>query len=352
MSTNVNILFIDDEVGTNQDGRVTRNDVLECIKENKNINITATHPNDFNKNIISEGDYDLIIVDYCLDKKSNSDNIFYDGSGRSILSPIRDINARIPVYLVSTIIPNDKMRSEVFEKVVTHKLLTTKKGRDMLLEDCYSFRQLSKINEDNNDINDIYSLLMAPSSSRDALKLAIPSEFQSGIKSNNSILSKIDQPKILKFSHWVNYKLLVNNGPLCSDLEAAQIIGITLEHFQNTFINSKNLISECKYSGIFSKSSNNRWWRQSLYDWISDYLSNKNYKGQLPWKVLPSLLEINCNDISKCVVCELDKPDCIAYDSELEDDDLVLHMAHWSCCKIDDNRHPEFGFNELYCYDS
>lgn len=351
MSKTYKILFIDDdfdEVSTNE---VSRKHVLQALASSGELEIKALHPKEFikleNKGSFLRNNFSIAIIDYELNHKK-FDGEKFDGTGRSVAAMIREKAPLLPLYLVSRNIEDNYSCSDVFEKVLTHSILTEKEGREMLVSNARDFKEIKSRRKNESGLISVFKLLKVPKESKESLKLALPNEFHKSLFNvENDDLKKIGFERPIKFARWVLGKLIENPGPLCSDQEAAQILGLTEQYFTKTFVKTHKNIDKCRYSGIFSSNTKSRWWRDSLFIWVGDNLKTKGYSGELPWKVLPELLRISSKNHSKCIICGQKKPDCLAYDEQISKKDK-RYMAHWECSKVAEDIHPDFGFNEFF----
>lgn len=353
MTKKFNILFVDDDFNEESKSQVNRLKVIEPLTSTNELNVFPIHPNEFeeiaNKAYFIKNSINIVILDYELSSHSlKKGGEKFKGNGRSVAARIREVSPTTPLYLVSRTIEENFNCSDVFEKVLTHRILTKAEGRKMLVSDAKDFQLIESKRENDKGLTSIIELLITPEDARESLKLSLPNEFHESLfKEQNKDILKIGFVKSIKFIRWVLGKLTEYSGPLCTDQEAAQILGLSKDYFQKTYLGANRTLKDCKYSGIFNSDKNRLWWRESLFNWVGEKLKNKNYNGELPWKVLPTLTGIHAENRSKCVICKKEMPDCLAYSQQIPEK-KVRYMAHWMCSKIADDMHPDFGFNEIY----
>lgn len=346
------IFFIDDELDSSNDIQANaRVELVKQLNKDDRFTISSFHPVDFMKKsgkaLIRENP-DLIIIDYKLSGGGNIDSEFYHGTGYSMTSYCKETYPDVPCYLISQLINDETAISEHYDKKLSHGFLTKEEGRDALASDCDAYRKLKYDIQNNTNGDIIFSALNVPEEEKDNLRIIIPSEFWKGL-SLKEVQSITDNESVLiKFAKWINNTFLVRKGPLINALELATQLGVSIDYLENGLLGNvkfKSSFNEAKYTGIFHKSTSERWWSQQSYNIAIRILEGEG--GAELWRRIPEKLNIPEKDWSICPVCKKKHPETVAIDKESG----ANYPCHWICCIGGDPSEDVIGFEPLLYLD-
>lgn len=352
MSHEHNILFIDDELQPSN----SRLQLVESLNRDERFKVQAYHPVDIMKYIESgylEDRYSVVIVDYKLNGNGNEKGELYSQNGYSMTSVFKEKLPYTPVYLISQVLSIEVGYGEHYDKMLSHNLLSKSTGRNLLANDCDSFKDLRDRASELFTFESIAKYMSIPSESIDDFRRVLPKEFKNGLsnkmgENGGSEVLDTDQAHI-RFAKWVNTEFIVQSGPLIGAEELAVIMGIQFDFFEEIYCDKiKAMFEGLLYVGPFSKSNERRWWKQAVFSCLVDMLE----PGQVtsPWKYIPAKLGLEDSKVAKCYVCHEVYPECIAY----EEDDVDFRKklpAHWRCTTLSEDVNLIPGYEPIYIVD-
>lgn len=317
------ILFIDDK---SNDDSYPRKDLLDILHQREGINYEIISP-DLESLIDKltkkdEGEYDLIVVDYMLDKARS---IFKTGT--ALYSLIRAYAESTPIYLISVKTSTTNQIGD-FELFINDGAINDHAGFKADIESHKALRNCTKPSE-------FLELIQCPSTLQDDLASMIKPILSKPDQGNRYDEDKIPETEIvdslnLRLFRWLARSLLRKEGPLVSRAGAACLLGISVDYFDSISSRFDNAL----YSGIFSKSFDKRWWGILLEDNVFDISDTNRYLETSPFKEASSkLLGATEKDLSRCVVCGERYPDGLGV---VIDQGNELHSVHIACSEFND----------------
>lgn len=326
------ILVIDDK---SNDGSYPRKGLLDVLEQRQQItcDIIEPEPEALKQKLlkIQAGEYDLIIVDYMLERART---IFKTGT--ALYSLIHAYAHNTPIYLISvkTAPTNQIGDFDLFIKddaINDHAAFKADIESHIALRSCTS-------------PNDFLTLIQCPETLQDDIVTMIKPILAKPESSSQDNENQIPEKEIvdslnLRLFRWLARSLLRKEGPLVSKAGAAGLLGISLDYFENISPQFDNAL----YSGIFSQSFERRWWGVLLEDKVFEKTDPESYLEKFPFKEATSKLlgVTNENDLSKCVVCQGPYPDGLGIVTDQENELLPVHI---SCSEFNDTLPQEAFF--------
>lgn len=174
----------------------------------------------------------------------------------------------------------------------------------------------------------LITLLKPPKDEVDRLSETLPSELRK---------NSLDPSFPSAFYNWVEH-IFDRPGFLYDDLWAATFLGLTEEGFQK--ISDK--FEKAKFTGIFSRDSESRWWLVSLTEILFNLVEPE--PGERSWHVGRQLSrKLKKADYSKCYKCKKPFPETVAY---LDSESTERRAMHLECTEL----HPGYK-RQLYFED-
>gem|GEM_PF-2253768 len=338
MSDKLQILWVDDE----KEDREPDKDKIQ--KKNENLEIKLIHPDDLLEALDQEKP-DLFLIDFYLNERAmvkkssgSKESKKYPYKGLTVDSIIREKFPDIPIYCTSSHY-KELIKEPVYYliKLTFDRFLDFKdiqdKGDTILYFDAFDYKRIRE--SQKNDISIIFSLLEAPDEERNKLLLTLPSSLREGLyqnlEGNSLILAK-----------WINNILFQNPGILYNELYSATFLGMTLDKFQGIASN-EDKINSAKYSGIFSRTNENFWWKSKLLQNVFSFDKISGYPDKSPWIVAPDMLKIPKKSRTRCIVCKKEYPECVGTNLTNSSDNFPVHIR---CSEPYLKKRPELYFEE------
>lgn len=177
------------------------------------------------------------------------------------------------------------------------------------------------------DADKVLGLLEAPNIEKDRMTAAMP-ELVKQPEDDSSLPSVIYK--------WVQH-LFERAGFLYDELWTATFLGLTTEGFKKV----ENKFRDAHYSGIFSRTDNQRWWSIELAGIL--YSFAKSVPGGSTWHAIRNVQGLEAGDFSKCYECEKEFPETVAFEDAESQNRFPMHLE----CTV---LHPRYK-RELYFED-
>ncbi len=335
MSTEINILWVDDNKDRDKDAK-------DLEKMNSKISAKWIHPVNFFIELNQKKaarDVDLFLVDYGLSTRPQSEDNHFDGEGLSLIGRIRENYPDIPVYLYSSDDNSDVFNKLAYtakkeaEQVMTlDKIL--KKGFNLLHIDALYYKQIKE--KSGKNVNDIIGLLSPPQEETETIEYILPDVFRKELSDKSGPLSKIGES--LSFSKWVREDFLENPGFVYDALHAATLTGMTVD----AYLKRSKEFEPALYTGIFSKTLDFQlWWKSSIEKLLFQKLPPADPQTDIRL-IAQKYFSLGTQEMAKCVVCKENLPDLVAYDPKTNS----FEPAHLRCSKADPTFMRRMYFDE------
>jgi len=171
------------------------------------------------------------------------------------------------------------------------------------------------------DINALLNQIDCPMDDREKIRKILPIE----IKEEGNLN---DESFIVEVYRWFNSVLAERPGFLYNKKWAATYMGLSEDGFNSV----SKLFEPAKYQGIFSDSSNERWWKSQL----TQIIAEKTGKVGLPWKIGRELVASKASLYSKCYSSKKEFPETVAAMDESVD-------TEWHAMRLEETEpHPNY----------
>ena len=209
---------------------------------------------------------DIIIMDYRLN--NGEDKVYYDAPtiAATLRSKHRTGFVEKPIILISneekiTDFYKDFLNQDLFDYAIKKQQLDEPEGKEDFKRKIDAYKES-------------YDIIFA--SEFDILKiLGLQKEEENLI---HSLVLKKLEPKIgqiYEYSRFINDNFIYSIGMLIGEDVLSARLGVSKE--SEDWENLLSLISNCKYTGVFSQS-HNRWWAKKIEDWWSSFFGNNNLR--------------------------------------------------------------------------
>jgi hypothetical protein len=118
---------------------------------------------------------------------------------------------------------------------------------------------------------------------------------------------------------WVD-RLMERDGFLYDSLWSATFLGVN----EAGFAKVADTFENAKYSGIFARPDDARWWSGALASRVYKLCSPQ--PGELSWHVGRRLPGIKPDHFSSCYYCKEDYPETVAYLDQASDEQHAMHL--------------------------
>lgn len=320
MTSEFNVLWIDDDEGRRESGR-------GGVGDDERINIEPLPPREAAEKFLNEeeidsniGDPDLALVDWYL----HTDADDYTGDGPSIEGILRDRFPTIPIYAFSGKYGTNDFDRERKRGKQRFALITApdRLNDEDIISDLEDYERIR--NKSGEEIDGIMQLLDAPEGIKDKVQSTLPQEFAEGLPDD------ADPSSSLRFAQWLRQEFLEKPGLLWDDIWTATKLGIDNEDFEHY----RSSVVDAKYTGVFSHR-NDLWWKVRVRDEIFDMADDQNQSVDRLWKTAPDLLGVEPDHQSACEIDSCEKshpPQTVAAGSP---DEEPKFQVHYSCSNID-----------------
>ena len=339
MSTDIRILWIDDDCENHKE------DAKNLEHAMPSLSIEIIHPTKLEEKLKLEQKNmpDLYLVDYYLNEKpSSAGGEKYPDRGITVAGKLKENYPNFPVYGVSHrddkgIFGNESQAANsVFDKILTFKILQDN-GANILFWDAKDYEKIRNIRKEN--IDDLFLILKVPDSIKCRIQLVLPDTLRKGLgtkKEGNSIA----------FGRWVFEKFLQTPGFLYDDLHAATHLGMNEAAFKRISQDKKyeKKFKKIKYTGIFSKTSQDLWWVSELNNLVFSSSRAKKIDHNMTWEIAPILFNISDDEYSKCIVCNEPYPELVGINRE---DEKNIAPIHYRCSETYPFKKQELFFDEI-----
>lgn len=312
------ILVIDDKTTEESYPRKGLLDVLEQ-REHITCDLVEPDPEALKQKLVDSqsGEYDLIIVDYMLDKARS---IFKTGT--ALYSLIHSYAHRTPIYLISVkTAPTNQIGD--FDLFINDDAINNSHAFKAEIQSHIKLRICTSS-------NDFLRLIQCPETLNDEIGTIIKPILARSDTTTHCDDSQIPKNEIvdslnLRLFRWLARSLLRKEGPLVSRAGAAGLLGISVEFFDSI----AEQFDSALYKGVFSQSFEKRWWGVLLEDTIFEKDDPNHYLRTLPFKEASSKLlgATEKKDFSVCVECGALYPDGLGIVTDQEHELLPVHIA-------------------------
>lgn len=330
------VVCIDDEAENNSD----RARAINLLHERDELALIKLHPNQV-MDWLQEPSAQphMFVVDFRLNAIADANGKTYPFNGTALIGMVRDVYPQVPVYLVSAFFTESHSAKEVeiFDRKITQDDLVE---QNFIRSDVEDFSLVAASTAQG--IDSVLQLLQAPVCSLEDISQVLPRELSEGLEDEVVVIdgeqksSTFEFSGIVRFARWVQRPLLTAEGILCSDLHASVLLGMEITYFTDSFLQSeigREFIECAAYNGIFSFTSERRWWKQAIFDFVYSRPNAQEVAiDQLP-RCSGEILEVPTESQSICVVCSQPFPEVVARSGE------DIFPAHRSCSEIDSKTH-------------
>ena len=267
---------------------VSMQETLEVKVEFKDIR--GKNLEEWLPNLLLSTEPELVILDQNLEEANRG--VFKKGS--TVAAFIRETWPECPIVCVTgeDLHNFSSIQKTLYEDIYPYSGISNYYNRITSIAN--SFKLIKEKIPKN--LSDIISLLQVPEADSDKLITILPTSLKEDFDDNGIII---------EISRWVRDVLVKRPGFLYDKTWLATLIGIKPESFEKV----SHYFEEAKYRGVFSNSSDTRWWKstalQILYD-ISDI------KG-LPWHRGRGISGITAADYSICYASGEALPETVAF---------------------------------------
>ena len=330
-----------------------------------NLNLVAIHPaefDDYKRNLENRPAPDLLLIDFRLGSVRHPTKLtpFFAKDGITLRGATFGIEGLkdAPAYLVSRVTQRAQVGSsdDHFDWVLSHQQLMDELGGGCLLTDAQDYRQLRKIHAAASEHDDrtkvqhalvtaIIDLLRVPVASVESVRELVSNAIATLLRAESSLDSdemKLAPCRPRAIARWVRSDLQKRRGPLIDELNAANMLGTTLEYF-TTKLRTKLNLGPVTYTGIFQRTTSMTLWRDAFLRYLhSESQSIRLSSPAILAQSAAKYFEVPEVDQSVCRVCKKRWPEVIAFD---EDDPSVEAAIHWRCSKEATDIDSVFGFD-------
>lgn len=310
MNDKMNFIWIDDSPDREKSAKNLATElgveVLFVGVKNKPIDTTL-------KEIVSDSEPDLIIMDHSLiDAISDTYK-----TGSTAAAFIREEWPHCPIIsMTGQDINNVDIRHRAaYESMYSIEKISEHYGSIQSI--ARGFKEMKEKNV--KTVLELIDLFDATEEDKEKIRKILPKELKENFN---------DKSLLLEIYRWCNTVFFVRPGFLYNRQWSAILLGLTPEGFK---IVEENF-SSAKYSGIFSNSSDEKWWKSKLLNILGEMIDEIG----LPWEIGRNLVEGNSKYFSKCFASNEELPETVAAEDETRD-------AHWYPMKLKHTEpHPNF----------
>jgi CheY-like chemotaxis protein len=310
MKEKLNLIWIDDdEERKKQADELAKKekvnvDFISVVKKDLQVELN----NIFNK--YKEKEPDLILIDHKLDKVNGK--LIQTGSTAAEIIREHEKWNDCPVVCVTGVDPEKYIglhRKHMYDAFLEIDDVLEKSTMVISVADGF---HIMKQNRPKN-LEDIFQLIKVPKDDETRITEVLP---------ENLKMHFDDKSLLTTICHWVRNVLLEKPGFLYDRLWAATLMGIKEE----SFIKVEKHFEEAVYKGIFTDSSNKRWWQSMLRDKLFSLIDVDEYISK-PWDAGRKLKGISIEDYSKCYVCgkTTPAPETVGFPDEESHDRYPMH---------------------------
>jgi hypothetical protein len=314
MSTPKKIVWIDDNPGR----RSTAADVGAVF-----INVRGKDPAPGIARLLNGPSPRLVLIDHVLDTTKGTHPMFLRGS--TIAEAIKERWPSCPVIGVTAadkLKRTDLRTQEAYDALFP--FVTFGKYVDRIRGIARGFALLARR---DSDIQTLIKLLKPPYDEAERLLEAL---------SNDLRRSARDPSVASRAYRWVEH-LMDRPGFLFDALWSATFVGLNEAGFRKI----SRILAKAKYSGVFARPGDDRWWSSSLSAQLYKLCSPR--PGELSWHAGRRLPGIKKEHFSSCYYCKEEFPETVAYLDQASDE---RHAMHLKCTEL----HPLYN-RELYFED-
>lgn len=266
----------------------------------------------------------LVLVDHVLDKVGGkTPSVFKKGS--TIAEALKERWPSCPVVGVTNIgnlATIDDRTQKTYDELFPFTNFA--KYFDRIKGIAKGFASVARV---ASDAAALVRLLKPPVDERERLLAALPRNLKSAAQ---------DESRPSRMYRWVAH-LLDRPGFLLDKLWSATVLGINEVGFKKV----DNKFKRARYTGIFARPDEPRWWSSRLSDLL--YKECRPQSGELSWQTGRRLGGISARQLSRCYYCDEEYPETVAL---LDEESEERHPMHLKCTKL----HPEYK-RELYFED-
>jgi len=275
------------------------------------------------ENLLARPSPRLVIIDHVLDKAKGSHPMFLKGS--TIAEAIKEKWPSCPVIGVTNadnLSGIDLRTKEAYDALFPFQNFSEHFDRIRGIA-----RGFALVTKTGRDIQKLSKLLKPPSQDNERLFEALTDDLK----------RKPQDPSVAsRIFRWVEH-LMDRPGFLLDDLWSATLLGLN----EGGFLKVSKIFEKAKYTGIFTRPDNSRWWSSRLSERL--YKRCKPEPGELSWHVGRRLPRIKKDDFSSCYYCGKPYPETVAFLDEASNERRAMHLK---CTEL----HPRYT-RELYFED-
>jgi len=214
---------------------------------------------------VEKNNPELILVDFELDIPSPEDDVVIGISGAPLSTALREKFPDIPIVLFTrpTVFKIDQYPPKVLSSLdeIIYKSDVFKEGGEelyILYELAIGFEKLR--NAESKNWIDLLSVIKAPQSDHDSLKLSNPPITSGG------------EWSVSEAADWIRKTLIKYPGILYDPIHSATFLGISLDAFLSD--PTQEFFTKAKYSGVFAPPEG-RWWKSKLQEIAESIMDEK-----------------------------------------------------------------------------
>lgn len=271
------------------------------------------------------GRYDIILIDHNFGATLDASL-----TGSTVAESIRDREKKLPIIAITNVSDIDIHKQSAYDDVIEFTRDISQKV-DYLKSISEGYHILNKIlNKKKPATNDdLLKLMKAPKDDHERIRKIMPHELK----------SKMSDPSFASlFYKWIKFKFMERPGFLLDRLWTSTLLGIK----ENRFSIVEGLFEKAKYGGIFSRTSNGRWWQSKIKKILFDTLSDQ--PEMLPWRLGHTLPGLSSSDIPICHACKDKFPEIIAFTDETGKTSRPMHIK---CTKLHKEYESSLYFEDI-----
>lgn len=288
MSSKLRFVWIDD---SNEREKTAENLAIELDVYVEFVNVNKSEVDTALDDLTnSQKEPDLVILDHSLDKAYSK--TYRTGSTAAVF--IHEKWPTCPIISVTAvdIVNVDIRHRSVYEGMYPEFKIAENYSAFLALAN--GFKILKEKTPTN--IDELLSKYCPPEDDIVKIKKILPKELKENFD---------DKSLLLEFYRWTQSVLFSRPGFLYDRKWAATFIGLNDEGFKLV----EEIFNEAKYSGVFSDSSNVRWWKSKMLEIVAE----KTDRIGLPWEIGRSLIKEDGDYFSKGYSEGEEFPETVAY---------------------------------------
>lgn len=267
----------------------------------------------------------LVMLDHVLDNTSTKNPVFQTGS--TIAEAIKEKWPACPVVGVTNVdnVPDIDVRTKrIYDALLPFQDFSQYIDRIDAIKKGFAFVARTKA----RTAGKLVQLLKPPADEVERLVAALPDDLKKSFR-DPSVASRLYR--------WIE-GLMDRPGFLYNELWAATFLGLTELGFQKVAGRFKN----AKYSGVFTRDDDPRWWSSRLSELLYRQCSPK--PQEMSWHTGRHLRGIKRDHFSRCYVCKEEFPETVAF---IDEKSVEQHAMHLKCTVLDPRYKRELYFEDI-----